>query len=159
MHPRPRAGERCEKLREGASRLGAVASAIRGARRGSAGPTAGVSQGHPKSDAVAPDRKQRSGACTEKQGDNARGFISSLRVTLGTHGATYRSMHVREDWVAVCCGWPMGPGADGRPFRSMQGGFAWFGLPSGGGSGLGAGVHRPRAWRGSNAAGLAGPRW
>ena len=54
---------------KGASRLGVVASTVGGARRGSAGPAAGVSQGHPKSDTVAPDGKQRSGACMEKQGD------------------------------------------------------------------------------------------
>ena len=66
---------------------------------------------------------------------------------------------MREDWVAVCCGWPMGPGVDGSPYRSMQGRLRLVGLPSGGGGGLGAGVHRPRAWRGSDVAGLAGPRW
>ena len=59
----------------------------------------------------------------EKQleANDARGFSSSLQVTLGIHGVTYRSMHMREDWVAVCCGWPMGLGANGSPYRSMQG--------------------------------------
>ena len=48
-------------------------------------------------------------------GGKQRSRLQFLRVvTLGTHGVTYRSMHVGEDWVAVCYGWPSrdsdGPG-------------------------------------------------
>jgi hypothetical protein len=102
--------------------LSAVASAIHGARSGSAGLAAGVSQGHPESDDVAPDGSRRAGLVQRNmetawkrekrlEANGTHGFSSSLRMTLGTHGVTY---------------------------RSMQGRLCLVGLPSGGGGGLGA---------------------
>ena len=77
-----------------ASRLGVVASAIRGARRGSVGLAAGVSQGHPKSYAVALDGKQRSGACTEEQGDG----VGMGKATRGKRRSQLQFLLADDTW-------------------------------------------------------------